>query len=273
MGAGTRFQSIRDWSNSLGERDPARAVVRLAEAIREEYLRRNRKGPTVPVPVGKIASLRRIEEFRIRNISHTGSLIMTKTGFACTLSEGESQGVRKNFAVAHEIGHTEFFDISEWPPRFLIPPELMYSQEVERLCNIFSGALLIPEESLTSIAEALSRRLAFDEIDRLSDKFAVSREVLIHRLQDSQVFANRGECIAILKRPRFPGAHHYSVETLVSPRGDTLVLFETAIPLRADAAVLPASLNNSPVTCRFEVKEYGSRYTSYAVALGQVERL
>lgn len=40
----------------------------------------------------------------------------------------------------------------------------------------------------------------------------------------------------------------------------------------ADAAVLPASLNNSPVTCRFDVREYGSRSTSYAVAPGQVEQ-
>jgi Zn-dependent peptidase ImmA (M78 family) len=199
MGTDTSVRSIQDWSRAAGERDPSIVMVRLAEALRQEYYQRNRKRVALPVPVGKFAILRKIKEFRIRNINHTASLIMTRNGFACTLSEGETSGARKNFAIAHEIGHTMFFDISHWPPSFLIQPELMHSQEAERLCNIFAGALLIPEGSLTSIAQALSRRLAFDEIDRLSDEFAVSREVLIRRLRDSE---SRGQ-FTILSKPWF----------------------------------------------------------------------
>jgi len=264
-------EEFRKWSEVLGCGDPESAMLTLASSLRNELLasRRSRKG--LPVLADELAGLRGIIEFRVRNIDHTAALVIMKNGFACVLSTGESRGVRRNFAVAHEIGHTEFFDISCWPPKPVLQLDLMNSRAAERLCNIFAGALLIPEEQLDSIVQALQRDLSFTRIDYLAESFHVSREVLIRRLAESKRFSCEQECIAVLKRLQIPNAAVYTVETIIPPIGSRFLLGERTFPIGRDAAVVQALLDDKETICHFEIKEYGSPHTGYALAIGMIE--
>src|SRR5207302_4488779 len=108
-----------------------------------------------PYVTEKMAWLRKIVKFPVRNISHSAQLEIHEGGFACVLSNGEHTGVRRNFSIAHELGHTELYDVENWPPQPLIPPAIMGTDEVEKLCNVFAENLLIPVENVQALQEKL----------------------------------------------------------------------------------------------------------------------
>ena len=71
---------------------------------------------------------------------------------------------------------------------------------IERFCDSFAAALLVPETNLRSvlIEEDLQLSDGINYIKRLADKFNVSREVIAHRIGDLNILDNSQEFIIIM---------------------------------------------------------------------------
>jgi Zn-dependent peptidase ImmA (M78 family) len=80
------------------------------------------------------------------------------TGFSIrlrgSLAQGENERHRR-FALAHELGHTLFYDLDEIPLRRTIALPLHDPLE-EELCDKFAAALLIPHWYLNGIRHELA---------------------------------------------------------------------------------------------------------------------
>lgn len=79
----------------------------------------------------------------------------------------ELQRRRNRFRIAHEIGHSFFFDRSTRPAVRTTPP----SEEEERFCDHFAAALLLPPRAVFASPPDPS------SLFRLSDEYEVSVEV------------------------------------------------------------------------------------------------
>jgi Zn-dependent peptidase ImmA (M78 family)/DNA-binding XRE family transcriptional regulator len=95
---------------------------------------------------------------------------------------GEDSPRAKIFTLAHELAHialneTGICDLD-------LPTHISTSLEtVEAFCNRVAGAVLVPAGALRDeIGSAYKSRWADDEIADLSERFAVSREVILRRL-------------------------------------------------------------------------------------------
>ena len=89
---------------------------------------------------------------------------------------------RQRCTVAHEIGHTLFYDVNAMPPQVLEGSPR--SAQLEHFCHLAGRHILIPEFPLDSQlrqAQAMSGQLVLE----LADKFAVSPEVALRRLADA----------------------------------------------------------------------------------------
>lgn len=101
-------------------------------------------------------------------------------GFELRFRSNPRRPGRVRFSIAHEIGHTFFFDKTFDPPR----KRSMWKgleQDEERLCDIFASELLMPEEmvrNLFYVGKEPSLNLLVD----LCRKFQVSYEAMSHRL-------------------------------------------------------------------------------------------
>jgi uncharacterized protein DUF955 len=68
------------------------------------------------------------------------------TGFSIRLNGSlafKENERRRRFALAHELGHTLFYDLNKIPPERIIPLPLHDPLE-EDVCDKFASALLIP---------------------------------------------------------------------------------------------------------------------------------
>lgn len=98
------------------------------------------------------------------------------------LPQTDSSGERQRFTVAHELGHLAL----SIPPQ---PNELenAYAKRVERLCNRFAGALLMPRLSTMHYWGHVRTRLSWPELYHFKATFGVSYRALVYRLQDLEV--------------------------------------------------------------------------------------
>jgi len=86
--------------------------------------------------------------------------------------------VRERFTVAHELGHSLLIKQFSWNP--LAGDDF---HACERLCNLFAGALLVPDSVLTKI-EIKSAADTISSVLFLSRVYQVSRHVAARRLRD-----------------------------------------------------------------------------------------
>jgi len=137
----------------------------------------------LPIDLEPIRKKRLIHEITLQ---HTPSLVETELvpddqGF--TIKIADEKNIRTRIAIAHEIGHTLFFDTDKLPPKKLTinrSPWSKYDKE-EWISWDFARELLLPQ------------RLVFPELDKvglpspktlmgLAKKWMVSIDVLCHRL-------------------------------------------------------------------------------------------
>jgi len=133
------------------------------------------------------SSVKRIE---ITRLSRDGMLIPIEGGFILKLNS-QRPLVRQNFACAHEIGHTFFYDLSG--PRPWRPYESMSSYWAEEdLCYQFAEEMLLPSSELTRIGGKMPPSLA--SFQGLLTTFQVSVEALARRIRRLSLW----QCILIV---------------------------------------------------------------------------
>ena len=173
------------WLRSRYGRKPVRHI---AESIANELLSTVREpGPPVSVEpllaARRVAAVRRIRGGRRSRMPQDGRLLVTDHGFAVEVKSGPETRVR--FTLAHEIGHTVFYDLDTSPPQRLVPGGT--PKDEERFCNLFAAELLMPRGLVQT--ELNKVRRGGDEpasptaaIVRLAQSFRVSIEAMARRL-------------------------------------------------------------------------------------------
>ena len=126
----------------------------------------------------------------VRNINHQtmvpeGVLQVVEDGFEIFLQDNFANqpgtARRQRFTLAHELIHSFYYDRSTRPPRAL--QGMAEEDKLERLCNIGAGQLLVPTMLLKREGEVRIISEASEIVD-LAQKFDVSAEVIVRRLDD-----------------------------------------------------------------------------------------
>lgn len=159
-----------------------------AEDITLQLLKNARQ--TVP-PVN-LWSKDLLKEKRIINIKYTpglperGRLAISDRGFVVEFSPTrQSSEPWHRFTLAHEIAHTFFYDLRNWPARhlaYLKPGD----RDFEWFCNYLAKCLLIPaewlHEQISHYPQLGSRDFSLRVVEHLGRTFCVPSQVVIERL-------------------------------------------------------------------------------------------
>jgi Zn-dependent peptidase ImmA (M78 family) len=111
------------------------------------------------------------------------SLVPTQKGFLLRLSK-ETAEERKRFSIAHEIGHTFFYDLRTTSPMRLIPIRRgsKAAAKEEDICHAFARSLLLPFELLADMLRQTEDLTPLDQICTIARKFRVSIECAVRRI-------------------------------------------------------------------------------------------
>ncbi|GAG54967.1 unnamed protein product [marine sediment metagenome] len=156
------------------------AVLKAASYLREEA------GQTsAPIALKEIEKLRRIRKKVVYDSEAASGAILEPVSGGFILRLGKHQtAVRRRFGIAHEIGHTFFYNLEHDPPTKMLPRELsrlLGEKKEEDICNAFARELLMPKELVQrDIANSKDRNLQM--IIDLAAKYVVSPEVAARRL-------------------------------------------------------------------------------------------
>lgn len=155
----------------------------ILEAATHLRLEANQNAP--PIQLDKIKQIRHIYEETLFNSSGSLNAVLTPSsrGFILRLHEGQHQ-FRQRFSIAHEIGHTFFYDINKNPPVRLISQVSsgVLSPKEEDICSAFARELLIPRELINRELFKLSDNNKLRMILNLGNRYEVSAEVMTRRL-------------------------------------------------------------------------------------------
>lgn len=141
---------------------------------------------TVPyTKLREIARLRRIHsiEFFQDSAAPEAVLVPMHEGFIVRLRPNLSI-VRNRASIAHEIGHTFFYDLIASPPIRLLAwgSSGTLSQKEENICWAFARELLMPRELITAEKRAPGNKSGLDWLFYLVDCFGVSLKLATFRL-------------------------------------------------------------------------------------------
>lgn len=180
-----------------------------------------------------------IEETR-GQLGHEASLVPDRLGFRLRVREG-SFPPRKRASIAHEIGHSHFFDTSRLPPTRLIArsPDPGVSVKEEELCWAYARALLMPADHVERAWE--SRGItAWATIEAIGEDFEVSTELAARRLiQDLDVQPN---CVAFFFATQVePGASEREAKRYAGSRVRDLF---TRPEFKASVSMIEAALED-----------------------------
>lgn len=124
--------------DKYGFLSPEIGMRSLAKELMQYY--RERKPPFDPA---QLASYRRVYQILFEPIGRQGMLVPTAEGFKVKINSRLPK-VRRRFGLAHEMGHTYFFDIEA--PKPFRPYQRPKAEIIEeRLCDIFAEEILMPE--------------------------------------------------------------------------------------------------------------------------------
>jgi hypothetical protein len=159
--------------------------VRSAILDATTFLRLETNQLTAPIRLGKIAKLRHIcnTTFFSDRCAPEAILVPVPEGFVIRLPSGLLEA-RYRFSIAHEIGHTFFYDLTMSPPVRLIEwkPSGMLSQKEEDICKAFARDLLLPSGLVDAELEVISSLSKLDLLLHLARRFIVSAECAVIRL-------------------------------------------------------------------------------------------
>lgn len=138
-----------------------------------------------PFDPGLIARELRVRDISFGPIGKDALLIPTDTGFRIRIGE-EFPRTRQRFALAHEVGHSLFFN-NDGPRPFRPYSKDESSDYEERLCHIFAGEILLPENSLTEQFRRVHRP-DVDALLHLARVFDVSAWCLAIRISELKLW-------------------------------------------------------------------------------------
>ena len=173
--------AIRLIQYTYGFDTPRDVMRKLANDL---LLQSNQVSP--PIEWGPIFKLRRIQvcypsgNLDSANLLREAYIVPRQGGFELRFRSSGQSGGRVRFSIAHEIGHTYFFDTEANPPRKLSIWRGLESDE-ERLCDIFASELLMPEEMIRRFLPDHTQQ-SLSVVIQLSKKFKVTYEALSRRL-------------------------------------------------------------------------------------------
>ncbi len=142
-----------------------------------------------PINITSILQLRRANKCRIVDMQKDARLLTTIDGF--TVEIGRCTERRRRFTLAHEIGHTYFYDLKSSPPeRTLYDAD---PKDEETFCNMLASEILMPPHMIQAELKRLEGRdqelSPVDYSQRLARRFEVSIETMTRRLiEDLELF-------------------------------------------------------------------------------------
>ncbi len=86
-------------------------------------------------------------------------------------------GDRQRFTLAHELGH------------FLLDNRLASHLNIEKACNRFAGAFLLPKKSLISILGKHRHSIEPRELSVLKQEYGISMTAILHRAEEAGVIS------------------------------------------------------------------------------------
>jgi Zn-dependent peptidase ImmA (M78 family) len=149
------------------------------------YLREEAGQISAPIMLENIEKLCGIQKEVVYDLEGASGAILEPVsgGFIIRLGKGQTR-IRRRFGIAHEIGHTFFYNLDYDPPIKIFPRErsrLLIDKKEEDICNAFARELLMPRELVQQdIASSSDRNLKM--IIGLAAKYVVSPEVAARRL-------------------------------------------------------------------------------------------
>ena len=136
-----------------------------------------------PFEPEKIMGYRKIKKIVWNeNLTQREALLLpTQDGFYIHINPNKPN-VRIRFSLAHEIGHTYFFDLNTSPPQKFYPAASSRTWVEEGYSCEIAREILMPEPYVYKIASKLSKAPSLSSLIQLKEIFQVSYEVLIMRL-------------------------------------------------------------------------------------------
>jgi len=161
-----------------------------------------------------IGKLRGIVEYKFKApLASEGVITPLPTGGFSVAVARSDRSNRARYTLAHEIGHTFFYDLSYKPPERLTPysrnqtasGEIRSATQLEeRFCDAFAAELLFPWEAakleleVCACIEDPSELLAF--IEKASQRWGVSVELALRRLNETYgTGANRDRVVSVMR--------------------------------------------------------------------------
>jgi len=137
-----------------------------------------------------------------KKLGTEGLLRAEKEGF--TIFYRPSYKVREKFTIAHEIGHTFFYNLQTSPPARLSPSPFPIADE-QRICDLIASELLMPRNSVLRAVERLESQGRTapqpDILMSLARTYSVSVPAVARRLvQDLNVWDAVVLCAAWLPK-------------------------------------------------------------------------
>jgi len=163
-----------------------------------------------PVDLFAVARLRSVRKIGLRFIIPGGVLLPVSDGFEIYLQHSERAELdvssqeplgllssRQRFALAHEIAHTYFYDLSQAVPFPMVSSPA--GPELERLCNRVAGHLLLPTDYLKR-AVGSHEDLDATMIRQIARRLRASLHVTIERLASLEAPTPVERCVVMAKR-------------------------------------------------------------------------
>ena len=154
-----------------------------------EY-RNSRDSSALPIDIFEIARIAGISSIEKREMIPEAVLEHGPDGFKVFLqnnfSDFPGHRLRQRFSLAHEIGHTLFYESGDGPPKF--SKDAPTGDKLEVACHRAAALLLLPANFLKA---EISRFTDFPHVEHLVElaaRFDVSIEVLVRRLRNLGFF-------------------------------------------------------------------------------------
>ncbi len=87
-------------------------------------------------------------------------------------------GDRQRFTLAHELGH------------LLLDNRLASGMDIEKCCNRFAGAFLLPKKSLVNVLGEYRNSIEPRELSLLKQEYGISMTSILHRAEETGIVSN-----------------------------------------------------------------------------------
>lgn len=188
--------------------DPLMAVEHLANQLLAEA---GIEGP--PVPLEMLASFQGVTMVEVVDMPGSAMLIPMSDGeLRVHLRASDSPG-RRNFSLAHEIGHTLMPGYSEQPVEKVdtCTGEFTESNEEELFCDIAARSLLLPKKMF--VARCSELEPSIDNMLTLAEEFACSLEAIALRLDQLRPWP----CVAVVWEMQLKPAQMNAMNNMALP--------------------------------------------------------